>query len=242
MSEGAGLSMFEEESGRAFYARKIGDKYELYMAETKLEKFPDVSTAEDLARFEQNVGGRLQFTGSKHVARIFTAAINTLDSQPDTAEGQAYWRSVGERVAQAAKTPKPKMTEQEKKEKRKERRKQRDVERSGLPKGTKLPPKASAKDSDEKAKLKEIISIYESNFDELEYTINNIEPGDPSADALAADAVMQTMERIREERQELEEGKKEEMEDDLSLETPSDLELGTQIRTSEKVVVAMTDL
>lgn len=244
MGDDSAISMFSEDQNKPYYARKLGeDQYEVYMAETKMEKFPDISTVEDLVRFEENVG-RLTFTSDRRIASIFEAAINTMESNKiDLSNWNEYWKSVGVRVAQASPTiPKQKLTDEEKKQKRKERRKQREVERSALPKGTKLPPKLSAKDTDEIAKLKEVIKILDSGYDELEYSIDSIDPEDPNADAIAADAITQTLERVREERREIEEGEKEEMDDALSLDMPSSLELGEQEKTSNKTTVSMSDL
>jgi hypothetical protein len=218
------------------------------MVESKFQKFPTVKTAEDLAKFEANLGD-FQITADKRFATIIKAAMSSMAPDVNMVEWKAYWQSVGERVAQSTKIPKPRLTEEEKKQHRKERRKQRQVERSGLPKGVKLPPKPTTNpglksalvDSDDDARYKEIIKIYESNFDELEYAISSIDPTDPNADVLATDAVMETLDRIREERNDLEEENDEEMEDELSLDTPSDAELEVQ-KTSKRIVVSMDDL
>lgn len=239
MGDGASVLILSEDQNAQYFATKNGSKYDLYMVENKLTKFPSVSTPEDLMEFEGNIG-RFSIMANPRVASILKAAINTVEGNGNMQTWKEYWYTLGKRVAEGS-IPKPKLTEEEKKQRRKERRKQRQLERSGLPKSTALPPKHSAMDTDDIARYKEIIKIYETNFDELEYAINSISPDDPASDALAADAVIETLDRIKQERHELEEEDEEEMEDDLSLDEPSDFEIEME-KNSSKITVSMTEL
>lgn len=238
------LSIFSTDMNRTFLVTKSGDKYDV-----RMEKLERLGLFDDngLRQFEESLGNYEVSPMTEHTATMIKQAMVAVDDMAvDMKEWNEYWKSVGTRVAQASPKPKappkPKMTEEEKKQKQKERRKQRQIERAGLPKGTKLPPKPKVgmKDSDELAKLKEIVRVYEQNVDELDYTIKNIDPEAPNADVLAVDAVDVFLRNIEEEKEKMEEGEEEEREDELSLETPSDLELGAQ--DTGHIVVSMADL
>lgn len=239
LGDGSAVVIVSEDQGSQYFATKNGNKYDLYMVENKLTQFPGVSTVEDLMEFEGNIG-RFSVMANPKVAKIIKAAINTIHDSDEMQTWKEYWYNLGQKVAEG-KIPQPKLTEEEKKQRRKDRRKQRQLERSGLPKGVALPPKQSLKDSDDMARYKEIIKIYETNFDELEYAITSIDPEDPAADALAADAVIETLDRIKQERHELEERDEEEMEDELSLDSPSEFEIEME-KNSSKIVVSMSEL
>ena len=154
-----------------------------------------------------------------------------------------YWRSVGQRVAQAKeyKPPKPKLTDAEKAQRAKERREKLKQERKGLPPGAKLPPKpkAAALDSDEKALYKEKLRLYEQLIDELKYILQS-EPLDPQ-EIPFADQFMQAIEFFEEEKDKLDSEKEEETERELSLEEPSERELELQGKGDHKIV-SMADL
>lgn len=247
MGDQADITIWAEDQNRYWYATKSGDEYSLYMVETKLEKLPDISSAEDLAKFEQNVG-RMTFTADRRIASLIKTA---LASQVDLKSWREYWHAVGQRVAEKGppKPPKPKMTDEEKKQKARERRKERQIERAGLPPGTKLPPKPKTgkKDADDLAKVKEYNKILEQALDAIAYAIETV--ADPQDDVLVADAVAQELERMEEEKARLDEDGQEEMDDSLSLNEPSESELdGIDITRSSsrkqanKIVVSMTDL
>lgn len=240
------VSVFSEDMNRTFLVAKSGNKYDVRIE--RLERL-GLWGEPELRQFEESLGKYEVHPMTDQVVAMVKQAMVAIDDMADSMkEWSDYWKSVGIRVAQASPKPKappkPKMTEEEKRQKQKERRKQRAIERAGLPKGTKLPPrpKVSAKDTDELAELKEIIRMYEQNVDELNFTINNIEPDDPNADALAIDAVEVFLSNIEEEKGETEEEDEIETEDELSLETPSNLELEMQASKTEHVVVSMSDL
>jgi len=240
------VSVYSSDMKRTYLVTKSGDKYDVRME--KLERLGLWDEA-GLRRFEESLGNYEVQPMTEHVAVMIRQAMVVVD---DMAEGMRewneYWKSVGVRVAQASpkskKAPKPKKTKEELAQSRKERRKQRELERAGLPKGTKLPPKPKmgAKDTDELAKLKEVVRMYEQNVDELDYTIQNIDPEAPNADVLAVDAVEVFLHNIEEEKERMEGEEEGEREEELSLETPSDLELGVQASKAGRIVVSMTDL
>ncbi|MGW8179339.1 MAG: hypothetical protein ACWGQW_11345, partial [bacterium] len=240
------VTIYSHDQNQVYVIAKQGDKYDV--RRSRLEQLALMSP-EDLAAFEQNIGEyEIQPMGNLTAAIIKQAMVVIDDMVVGMKEWNEYWKSVGVRVAQASpkpkKPPKPKKTKEELAQSRKERRKQREIERAGLPKGTKLPPKpkVGAKDTDELAKLKEVVRMYEQNVDELDYTIQNIDPEAPNADVLAVDAVDVFLHNIQEEKERMEGEEEGEREEELSLETPSDLELGVQASKAGRVVVSMTDL
>lgn len=236
-------AIYSMETGKNYLIYRRGDKYDV-----RMETFESLGLWDEteFARFEESLGTYEIQPTSPTVATMLKHAFNVVSNFNDEVKDwKDYWKSVGQRVAKAPpKPPKPRLSEDEKKQRRTERRKQRDIERAGLPKGTKLPPKpkVGVKDSDERAQLKEIINIYEQGVDELEYVINNIDPEEPNADVIAMDAVTDFLQNVSEAKEGLEEDSEQEREDELSLETPSDMELGIQTRKSERVVVSMSDL
>jgi len=242
-----------------YLVTKVGDgQYKIEIIQTNKIQADTVDEA-GLAEFDRNLGQWYEMPHLTKLARIAKrevvvgilrdmtriASTNVVDMK----SWKEYWQGVGQRIAESMppKPPKPKMTDAEKKEKAKQRRELRALERKGLPKGVKLPPKGGAKNTDELARMKEYNKLLEQAIDGIAYALESV--ADPSDDVLVADAVAQEIERLEEEKARLDEQNQDGMEDMLSLDEPSQAEMdGIDInRTSNnkqanKVVVSMSDL
>jgi hypothetical protein len=164
--------------------------------------------------------------------------------EPELKDWKDYWKSVGQRVAQATeyKAPKPKLTPEEKKQRARERRQKLKEERKGLPPDVKLPPKPkkmAIMDGDEKAAYKEKLRLYEQLVEELKYILQS-EPLEPQ-EVPFADQFTQAIEAFEEEMERLNSDKEEETEKELSLEEPSKREIEMQ-GSKGRAVVSMADL
>lgn len=256
--DNAGVAIIRAGNGQTYYARKVAeDQYEAYLAETKMERIQGVETRADIAGFEQNIGGFEVIGHNKHVAKVVEAALN---NQVDMKVWNEYWRQVGQRVAQkapklpdagpssmpGAQTGMPKSTEprppltEEQKQQRKERRKERKTERAGLPPGAKLPPKPreAAVGADDMAKVKEHLRLYEQLVDELKYILQDESLRED--EVRLADEVDMTLQNFDEEMEDMSREDEMDMEDSLSLDTPSEAE--KLDRAASKTVVSMADL
>lgn len=238
-------------NGATLFITKTGDdRYVVYEYKAQFTKFPNVFSSKDLMNLEKNIGGYEVIKGggrgaNRQIHDMMKIAAALYDqANMNALSWRDYWLSVGQKIADAAPAiPKPKMSEEEKRQRRKERAKQRKLERAGLPKGTKLPPKpkTGAAKTDDIAKLKERLRIYEQGIDALQYELNNIE--DTDNDMMVADTILNVIDDIGMELEELDEKEEQEINDELSIEKPSTMEdMGFKPQQQERVVVSMKEL
>jgi len=159
-------------------------------------------------------------------------------------EWQEYWHGMGQHVAQASS---PKQTKEEAAMKRKQRRQQRSVERSGLPKGMKVPPKhpkSGAIDTDELAKLKERNRLYQQCFDEIEYVLQD--ESLKTDEVRLADEMDRVMQEYHDQIESMDEQTEESREDELSIEEPVSEPVSTEptapLPKISKIVMSMSEL
>jgi len=168
---------------------------------------------------------------------------NILVDPADMKEWQEYWHGMGQHVAQSS-SPKPKQTKEEAAMKRKQRRQQRSVERTGLPKGMKVPPKHGALDSDELAKLKERVRLYQQCFDEIEYVLQD--ESLKTDEVRLADELDRVMQEYHDQVEAMDTESEESREDALSIEKPVDEPVPTDAASPlpkmSKVVALMSEL
>jgi hypothetical protein len=240
-SEGQPIIMFAPKQNKQYYARKAGENaYELFLAQTSLERMGDTMDEAGLLKFERNVGG-LEVTAAlnKQAAQIMELAIN---SAPSLKDWRNYWQSVGKRVAQAKKSLTP-----EQKERRKQRRKEREMERKGLPPGAVIPPKklpkAAAGDIEGLARMKEKLRLYEQLVDEIEYVLEQeTVRGD---EVVLADELERTLDEYHQQTEEMDREHESEMLDGTNIETPPKDNITPQIaplKSANKIVVSMSEL
>ena len=140
-------------------------------------------------------------------------------------EWRAYWAGIGQRIAQRAKGPKK--TKQELAEQRKMRRQQRSQERSGLPKGMKVPPKSpkmGAAGTDDLAAIKERLRLLQQCFDEIEYILED--ESLRTDETRLADEMDRVMQDYHQQLEEMDGGKEQELEDEISIEVPTPEKVG----------------
>lgn len=186
---------------------------------------------------------------------------------PDTQSWKDYWYSVGRRVALATpkppafpiggkppkipapKTPKiPKAETPEGKAQRQKRRKERKQMTQGLPPGAYLPPrkpirvpKAQLEKIADEATDKDIIRICKQLVDELRHVLDDEDVRNQPE--LLADNVEQALDHYDEEIESTDEENEEELEDELSIETPpKDKRSLDDLRSATKISISMSDL
>lgn len=223
---------------------------EFSISGTKTDVVPlDQVDFQGLKQFEENVGDYKLISVQANIKTSELLKIaNFLSHEDDFKTWREYWRVVGQRVAQVdpPKPPKPKLTEEEKKQRAKERRKERKRERAGLPKGFKppKPPKTSAKNVDEVSNLKEYNKLMEQTLDAIVYALDTV--SDPTDDVVVSDVVTEELARYEEEKAKLEEETQEDFDKELSLDEPSEAEEDgidlSRVSRTQKVVVSMSDL
>jgi len=198
---------------------------------------------EDLNELALGLLDQLETWGGASVQVIGVDLPFKQEASIDLKDWKEYWKSVGQRVAQAKeyKPPKPKLTEAEKRERAKERRHKLREERKGLPKDVALPPrpKKAVVDGEKEAVYKEKLRLYEQLVDEFRYILTT-EPLDPQEVPLA-DQFMQALDAFEEEKEKVSSEEEQEIHDELSLEAPSKQELEQQEGKGRKIV-SMADL
>ena len=171
------------------------------------------------------------------------ATKDVLVNPADLQAWQEYWRGMGQHVAQSS-VSKPRQTKEEAAMKRKQRRQQRSVERSGLPKGMKVPPKHGALDNDELAKLKERVRLYQQCFDEIEYVLQD--ESLKTDEVRLADEMDRVMQEYHDQIESMDTESEESREDELSIEAPAEEPVPTDsaspLPKMSKLVVSMPEL
>ncbi len=227
------------------------DRYKISSVQTTIQAVDSNADFAKLQEFEQELGdysiaydiSALPTKQAMRVAREVYASI-----LPNFRAWGEYWQSVGRRVRASTQPRKP--PSEETKQKRKERRKQKQQEMAGLPKGTPVPPKTTppkpkkADVDDGEAHLKSIVRVYEQMTDSLLYLTE--QPELQQDDERMMQEMMTTIEDAQNELEEMESGEEQEMEDSLSLDSPSKSDKGNNLPTlslqASRVEVAMIDL
>lgn len=247
-------------SNQQFYIAKQGDNYNVYHIETKLDQVPNISTREDVIKWEANLEPFNITAMTKEAKLVITAALNS-NNTVDMKVWKDYWRTVGQRVAQSmpkmpvsspekmpgsqtglsSAQPRRQLTE-EQKERRRQRRRERKMERAGLPPGAKPPaaPKTAVGGGNEIAEYKEMLRAYEQLVDEIEYILSDESMREN--EVLLADEMERVINEHREEMEAKEDNNQEEMDNNLSLNNPSNMEMQEPRQASNKIVVSMSDL
>ena len=234
----------------SFLVRKANDdKYELFTVEAKTDQFATYNKKQIIDwefSMRQNAG-KVEFRKASSIATSLMNKISNLMNTDDVVNWNDYWYELGQHMAAGTRVP----LTPEQKENRKQRRKERKLERIGLPKGVKLPPKlkeqkqpkAGAKNTDQLAQMKDRLNLLEQTLDQIKFLVQDDSMRENEEQFVTE--LENTISEYEEQMEEIDKEQEEKIDDHLSIETPPEnakAPLIEQPKTSKRVRVSMSDL